>query len=229
MRLLVRLLAVIMGVLVAVSGGGQSVAGPSGSGGGEHDARAESFDGDLTVENKTFYPLVVDKFRDHAIATVDDYDDYYRNVRATVYNDRGRLIRTIRGNYQCDFDEDWCEWVMRWNGKKADGTLAKKGQYRLVVTAKNYDGQNVEGERTLALAGGVLNRRFVTERVGTGTVGRPRTGNGCYFAKDSNKVLELGCWRGTSVSASWRFKVHPNATKIRPRFWGMPGTTIAGN
>lgn len=187
----------------------------------------------VIVTNRTFYPLVVDGYRDKTKVTIDDNLDYWK-IRADVYNASGRHIRKLGvvGKADDEWTYFWSEAT--WNGKKGDGTMARKGQYRITVTAmtdvQNPDGDFVEtpvtASRTVTIAGGFKDRRITKERRGADTTSRSH-GRGCY-TDAAQQVLELACWDGTYAKATWRFRIPGNATDVRKTLFGPSGWDHGG-
>ena len=96
----------------------------------------------IRVGNKTFYPLVRDGYRDEAIVRIEDNLDYWR-IHADVYTASGRHIRKLHVISKWDDDFEWSE--AHWNGKKTDGSPARKGEYTIIITAVTST-QNDQGE-----------------------------------------------------------------------------------
>ena len=186
----------------------------------------------ISVTNKIFYPQVKDGFKDVASISLDSED--YSNLRATVYNGNGHAVRSLRAQATCQDDCSWFTYQWTWNGRNDDGDPVRKGTYEVLLTAttqiENADGDYADGPvqatRTLTLEGGYMDRRLTEWRKGADTASRSK-GRGCYV-DTHRQTLELACWRGTYATATWRFTIPADATKVRHNLWGPSGYDHGG-
>ncbi|GAA4820089.1 FlgD immunoglobulin-like domain containing protein [Nocardioides caeni] len=171
-----------------------------------------------TVTPRTFYPRVVDGYRD--TATVRYSLSRPASVVITVLDAAGRTVRTHAPGVLEPGHRSW-----RWNGRTADGGRAELGRYRMRVTARAAGVTRRATSETVTLATKTVNTTHRLDKAGHS--GAAATGGSCYVTRSAyDGTADLDCWGGRFARMRYSFSIPAGARNFR---WAVTGATTGAD
>ncbi len=184
--------------------------------------------------DSTFYPRVVDDYKDYTKVTWDTADTNFSECWASVSDADGRVLldENSRVNWQTDFDYDCAEGSgdkLWWNGLNKDGKPVPVGTYKITVRYLDEDEQVIhQFSRPVTVATGAKWFRESFSDRGASFDRKSASGN-CQVNRLQGDA-ELDCWGGRYAKVNYsRYVQYDLAIKdFKWQASGTPGCCARG-
>ena len=160
-----------------------------------------------TLSAQSFYPTVVDGFRDSVTASWTS--NKTAGHVAKVLNSNGAVVRRAELG---DLAAGAHQWV--WNGRSTSGSRVPVGTYRIRLEADDHAGSTRMFVRSVLVRSSYVVRRHSMARAGSSSA--TSTSGPCFVTRSTRQgTTNLDCWGGRYARASYTFRLPADAYAVR--------------